>query len=327
MVGAMSEPSRGKPSVVFSLLLAGCSSGGGGGASTPADDWQRLSGETQSPCNSGKDCSWANVGPAIVDDFAFDGDDILVMGQLLSFRLALASGTGARVDLLASGMNSQIEVVPAGIFVKGNAHGVVRLLDRAGAQVGGWGTNAVDLLFDVALRALPNGHVVTAAPRPSDSAQMILVDIDPAVATTVTETALSGWGGQNARQFAVDELGRIFFETGAPGANPPALNVLDRSTGQIATVVFANPPPTSTGSTAPAFTQGSGLWGPAPGGGVLAVRDRGPGGMDIVRLTATAGVSLVVPAPDGAIVKRLRARDGFLYLAGFGLWRTRRPVF
>jgi hypothetical protein len=307
------------------ITLGACSSGGGDGTTDPEPNWEQISGETWTGCNT--TCDWTAVGNRIINDFAFDGDDVLVsMREGGGFRLSLATGMGTRVDAFTRGMNSQLEVLSAGVFVKGNAFNIVQLNDRTGNNIGGWMGITVNTAFDVSLRVSPEGHVLSVGPLAADDTQRGLVDIDPSVPSTVTETPLPAYWIGVLNSFAADDQGRVYYQT-LPEMGAATLNILDRATGIVTKVVYPDPPPDADGSQFRAFTSEGPLWGPAPGGGIFAYRQAHTGA-DVVRVTADGQVIFVVHAELAASgVLRLRERDGYLYAGGFGIWRTKQRVF
>lgn len=288
----------------------------------PDPGWVHLSGETFVGCNPGETCDWTGVGNLEVRDFAFDGDDVLIVGDKINTRLSLATGKGSYLPNVNRGPDTQLEVLPQGIFAKGNSETIVMVFDRSGTQLGAWGSVNADLRYDCALRLTPDGHLLTVGPPMTSLTSGILVEIDPAVSPDVVERTLTDWDAVNKHSLAVDEAGRVYYDVGVPLAGRVEFNVFDRATGRI-TRVTAVPNP-DNGQVA--FLRGT-LLGTAPGGGVLALRTAQTG-MDVVRLLPTGETSLVMHSELAlSTAKRLRARDGYLYVGGMGLWRTKDRVF
>jgi hypothetical protein len=139
------------------------------------------------------------------------------------------------------------------------------------------------------------------------------------------ETPLPNWLYGLQYPFAIDGAGRVYFkQPSAPGAKDVTLGILDRSSKQIATVVYAARPPTSMGSTFAPFED---VFGTAPDGGILALA-LADTGADVVRVKDTGEVTTVVHSELAlSSVRRMRVHDGYLYVAGLGIWRTRERVF
>jgi hypothetical protein len=187
------------------------------------------------------------------------------------------------------------------------------------------------LTFDVGstrehAAALDDGQAAGGGMLANDPDKFALTEFDPANGPSV-ETPLPRFIGDRDKAFALDEQGQIWFDS-APADNVTStVTILDRATGTKQVVTYATPPADAEGNVNPSFILGSALWGPVPGGGVLAVRQKARGS-DLVRLMPDGTATFVVHA-NGSVgtIARLRIRDGYIYTAGYGLWRSRQKLF
>jgi hypothetical protein len=316
--------------------LAGCGSGGGAPKSTDPqaeDDWELVSGD-KIVC--GSPCSSASQNANVVYDFAFDGDDVLVTSMIEGieeiFLFTPATATWVPVkSKFAVGRHQQVEITPAGYFFAGEAVGGVMRLDRNGAGR----TLLTDPMVDTSagmafLRLSPDARpslsalpiVESTSPPPNAP---VLTELDPAAVGLPAETPMPGaWGDRYP--YAFDEQGRLVYPTNPADHVASTLTFLDRATKATKVVTYASHTD-ADGDKFTAFFTGGGVWGPVPGGGVLAVQQQARS-YDLVKLTDDGQVTTVVHLGGlTATFARLRLRDGHVYLGGYGLWRSKQKLF
>jgi hypothetical protein len=303
---------------LFGVVL-GC---GQGGAGSPARndetaDWDLISGD-EFACPD--PCTPASAAGRMALDFAFDGDDLIVTGYMGVARLTVATSTWSPEPF----DEGAIEISSDTVFIKAPGLAWVTAFDRAGAQVGIINDTGVALANT--LRLSPEGKPLAMGTLDSDAHEFVLTE--PAMPPVAPiETPMPDWSGDPNKGFALDEQGMVWYDSRPADNVTSTVTILDPAAGTTKVVAYPTPPADANGNVFQSFIGGSALWGPVPGGGVLAERQTGRGA-DVVRLMPDGTATFVVHA-NGSVGTMLRVRihDGYVYAAGYGLWRSKQKLF